>query len=164
MQLSFLSRTTSISNSFQPRTDSSSKTSVTGDCSRPFETINSNSSRLYAIPLPLPPNVKLGLTIVGKPTVSWIFQASASVFAIPATGTSSPISCIASRNCSRSSAILIASRDAAMSSTSNFSRTPSEARSSAQFSPVCPPIVGSKAEGRSFSIIRSNVCHLMGSI
>ena len=35
MQLSFLSRTTSISNSFQPITDSSSSTSPVGDWSRP---------------------------------------------------------------------------------------------------------------------------------
>ncbi len=46
MQLSFLSRTTSISNSFQPSTDSSSSTSLVGDASRPRVTISSNSSRL----------------------------------------------------------------------------------------------------------------------
>ena len=46
MQLSLRSRTTSISNSFHPSTDSSSSTSVVGDWSRPRETISSNSSRL----------------------------------------------------------------------------------------------------------------------
>ena len=46
MQLSFLSRTTSISNSFQPITDSSSSTSVVGEASRPRATIASSSSRL----------------------------------------------------------------------------------------------------------------------
>jgi hypothetical protein len=44
--LSFLSRTTSISNSFQPITDSSSNTSVVGDISRPCVTIRVNSSAL----------------------------------------------------------------------------------------------------------------------
>ena len=46
MQLSARSRTTSISNSFQPSTDSSISTSVVGEASRPPPTICSNSSRL----------------------------------------------------------------------------------------------------------------------
>ncbi len=46
MQLSALSRTTSISYSFQPSTDSSSSTSLVGEASSPRITICSNSSRL----------------------------------------------------------------------------------------------------------------------
>ncbi len=46
MQLSFLSRTTSISNSFQPISDSSISSSLVGDRSRPRVQISSNSSRL----------------------------------------------------------------------------------------------------------------------
>jgi len=46
MQLSALSRTTSISNSFQPSTDSSTRISCTGDSSSPRLAISSNSSRL----------------------------------------------------------------------------------------------------------------------
>ena len=46
MQLSLWSRTTSISNSFQPMTDSSSSTSPVGDASRPRATMISSSSRL----------------------------------------------------------------------------------------------------------------------
>ncbi|MNV62141.1 hypothetical protein D3C71_1546730 [compost metagenome] len=46
MQLSAVSRTTSISNSFQPSTDSSTSTSVVGDSSRPRLTISISSSRL----------------------------------------------------------------------------------------------------------------------
>jgi hypothetical protein len=46
MQLSLWSRTTSISNSFQPITDSSSSTSPVGEASRPRATISSSSSRL----------------------------------------------------------------------------------------------------------------------
>ncbi len=46
MQLSALSRTTSISYSFQPSTLSSISTSVVGLRSRPRRTISSNSSRL----------------------------------------------------------------------------------------------------------------------
>ncbi len=46
MQLSFLSRTTSISNSFQPSTDSSMRSSLVGERSRPSSQISTNSSRL----------------------------------------------------------------------------------------------------------------------
>ncbi len=46
MQLSFLSRTTSISNSFQPSTDSSISTSLVGEASRPPSTISRNSDLL----------------------------------------------------------------------------------------------------------------------
>ena len=46
MQLSALSRTTSISNSFQPTIDSSISTSVVGEASRPPATICSNSCLL----------------------------------------------------------------------------------------------------------------------
>ena len=43
MQLSFLSRTTSISNSFHPSTDSSISTSSVGEASMPRSTISMNS-------------------------------------------------------------------------------------------------------------------------
>ena len=44
MQLSALSRTTSISNSFQPSTLSSMSTSVVGEASRPLCTMSMNST------------------------------------------------------------------------------------------------------------------------
>ena len=65
MQLSFLSLTTSISNSFHPITDSSRRTSFVGDKSRPLLTIFSKSCLLYAMPPPDPPNVNEGLIIIG---------------------------------------------------------------------------------------------------
>ena len=46
MQLSALSRTTSISYSFQPSTLSSISTSLVGEASRPRSTMSRNSSRL----------------------------------------------------------------------------------------------------------------------
>ncbi len=46
MQLSFLSRTTSISYSFQPRSDSSISSSLVGEASRPRLQMVSNSSGL----------------------------------------------------------------------------------------------------------------------
>ncbi len=65
MQLSLRSRTTSISNSFQPMTDSSMSTSLVGEASRPRAMITSNSSRLYAMPPPVPPIVNDGRRITG---------------------------------------------------------------------------------------------------
>ena len=46
MQLSLRSRTTSISNSFQPSSDSSISSSCVGEASRPRSQIATNSSRL----------------------------------------------------------------------------------------------------------------------
>ena len=67
MALSFLSRTTSISNSFQPKSDSSNKISLVGDKLRPLFIIVLNSSSLFAIPPPDPPRVNEGLIIIGYP-------------------------------------------------------------------------------------------------
>jgi len=46
MQLSLQSRTTSISNSFQPITDSSTSSSLVGEASKPRSQMTMNSSRL----------------------------------------------------------------------------------------------------------------------
>ena len=54
--------------------------------------------------------------------------------------------------------------DKAMSSTSNRFSTPSRARSSAQLSAVWPPMVGSSASGRSFSMMLATIGHVMGSM
>ena len=69
MQLSAWSRTTSISNSFQPSKDSSINNSLVGEASRPRRQMASNSSALYAMPPPDPPSVKLGRITMGKPMV-----------------------------------------------------------------------------------------------
>src|SRR3546814_2461243 len=66
MQLSLRSRTTSISYSFQPRSDSSIRTSVVGEAIRPQRTIGANSSRLYEMPPQVRPMVKLGRMIDGR--------------------------------------------------------------------------------------------------
>ncbi len=101
---------------------------------------------------------------VGKPISAWIASASSRLCATRERGQSSPMSRMALRNSSRSSAMSMASREAAISSTSYFSSTPSRTRSSAQLSAVWPPIVGSSALGRSFSMIRATVRQLMGSM
>ena len=71
---------------------------------------------------------------------------------------------IAALNFSRSSALSIAFFDAPISSTSNRVSTPSRARSSAQLSAVCPPIVGSSASGRSRSMILAIIGQVIGSM
>ena len=91
--------------------------------------------------------------IVGKPTIAWTWSASSRECASAERGLSRPIFVIAFLNFSRSSALSIASFLAPIISTPNLSSTPSRARSSAQLSAVCPPIVGSSASGRSFSMI-----------
>ena len=164
MQLSRRSRTTSISNSFQPSTDSSISTSVVGDASRPRSQISVNSSRLYAMPPPVPPRVKEGRTIAGKPTSACTATARSRSRAGAARGHSSPMRAIAARKRSRSSALSMASRLAPTSSTPNASSTPSRARSSEQLRPVWPPIVGSRASGRSFSMIRATTFQCTGSM
>ena len=71
---------------------------------------------------------------------------------------------IACLNFSRSSALSIAAREAPIISTPYFSSTPCFARSRAQLSAVCPPMVGSSASGRSFSMMRATICQVIGSI
>ena len=63
--LSWRSRISSSSNSFQPRIDSSSSTSVTGLASRPAPAISRSSSSLAAMPEPDPPSVYDGRTTTG---------------------------------------------------------------------------------------------------
>src|SRR5690554_6817163 len=67
IQLSYLSRTTSISYSFQPINDSSINNCLVGERSKPRSQISRNSSLLYAIPPPEPPMVNDGRIITGKP-------------------------------------------------------------------------------------------------
>ena len=76
MQLSVLSLTTSISYSFQPATDSSTRISFVGELSIPLEAIFLNSSRVFAIPPPVQPRLKEGLQITGSPTLSRLESAA----------------------------------------------------------------------------------------
>ena len=164
MQLSALSRTTSISNSFQPISDSSISSSVVGDASRPRLQMVSNSSALYAIPPPVPPMVKDGRIMTGKPRVFCTAQDSSSVCATSERAEPRPILVMAALNLDRSSALSIASGEAPISSHLYLSRTPWRCRSSAQFSAVCPPMVGKIASGRSLAMMRSTICQVIGSM
>ena len=101
---------------------------------------------------------------VGKPISACTASASSMLCAMRARAVSSPMSAMARRNSSRSSAMSMARREAPIISTPNFSSTPSRTRSSAVLSAVWPPMVGSSALGRSFSMMRSMVRQLIGSM
>ena len=110
--LSFLSRITSSSYSFQPIMDSSIRISEIMLDSRPRRAISSNSSGVYTVPAPVPPRVKEGRIISGKPILAEIFLASFMSRAKPLLGRSRPIFCIACLKSFLSSAFLIALRSA----------------------------------------------------
>ena len=69
------------------------------------------------MPVPLPPRMKLGRTMIGKPMSAAISSASSSEWANPERGTSRPISCMAALKRSLSSAVVIASGRAPITST-----------------------------------------------
>ena len=74
-----LSRITSISNSFQPMSDSSISTSWFSEASSPRDTIAANSSASCAMPPPVPPSVNPGRMMSGQePIPRAISCASAS--------------------------------------------------------------------------------------
>ncbi|CDE85682.1 unknown [Coraliomargarita sp. CAG:312] len=162
---SLWSRITSISNSFHPSRHSSTRTSDTGDALSPNATIFSYSSRLYAIPPPVPPKVKLGRIITGNLFQDSI-QSTASFISwtVVLWGMSKPIFSMASRKSWRSSPFSIASCFAPISSTPYFSSIPRRANSKDRLRPVCPPSVGRRASGRSLAIIFSRTSGVSGSI
>ncbi len=161
--LSRRSRMSSSSNSFQPITDSSTRTSEMGERSRPRATISSYSSSFQAMPPPEPPRVKAGRITQGRPIRSRTPRASSGERTNPERGRSRPIRSMACLNRSRSSALWIVSIEAPSISTPYRSRTPRSASATAVFSPVWPPRVGRRASGRSLSITFSTASGVTGS-
>ena len=102
--------------------------------------------------------------MVGNPTRSSAWRASSSERAMRLFGHSRPISFIASRKASRSSATSMAARDAPIRSTPWRASVPSSASASAVFSAVCPPMVGSRASGFSAATMRATISGVIGSI
>ena len=164
MQLSARSRTTSISNSFHPSTDCSTKICPIGLAASPRPAIAASCAASLAMPPPVPPSVNDGRTIAGNPTTSAARSAASTSVQNTARGISSPIFAIACANSPRSSAFSIAATLAPISWTPNSLRTPRFSSSSAQLSAVCPPIVGNTASGRSRSITRRTLSHSTGSM
>ncbi|CAB4582104.1 unannotated protein [freshwater metagenome] len=100
----------------------------------------------------------------GRPISAITERASSIVWAMPLSGTSSPISIIACLNWSRSSAVAIAWALAPI--ISGVPGTPIRPRSNSAIAvlrPVWPPIVGSTASGRSRSMILATTSHVIGS-
>ncbi|CDE85484.1 putative uncharacterized protein ORF-c08_009 [Coraliomargarita sp. CAG:312] len=162
---SLQSRMTSISSSFHPSSDSSIRISPAGEALNPNAAIRSNSSRLYAIPPPVPPRVKLGRIIRGYfLCLSAQSRASFKEWTTMLKGTSSPIFIIDSLNFSLSSPFSIAFASAPISSTLYFFKIPRLYSSKERFKPVCPPNVGRRASGRSLAIIFSKISGTRGSI
>ena len=161
--LSATSRITSSSNSFQPRTDCSSRMRDAGLACRARVITSSISSRLNTTPPPSPPSVKLGRTMTGKPSRSMISRASLSVVAVPLSGTSSPASTMARLNSCRSSPSRRASTLAPRSVMPDSSNTPDSDSARVRLIPVWPPTVGSRASGRSRSMIFSTTSGTSGS-
>ena len=143
--LSTWSRTTSSSNSSQPRTDSSTSTWPIGLSRMPISTWRRSSSGVIANPPPWPPSVKAGRTTAGTA----IESTSSRSVTMRDVGTFSPQDSTACLNSCRSSARWITSRFAPISSMPSSSRIPDSASSRARLSAVWPPIVGSTASGRS---------------
>ena len=71
---------------------------------------------------------------------------------------------MASRNFWRSSALSMTSALAPIISTPHFFRAPEASSARAVFSAVWPPMVGSRASGRSLAMIRSTKAGVIGSI
>ena len=116
-QLSAASRMTSSSNSFQPAIDFSTRIWPTGLAARPSAASWPKCAASSAMPVPLPPRMKLGRTMIGKPMSAAISSASCSEWAKPERGTSRPISSMAALKRSRSSAVAMASGRAPITST-----------------------------------------------
>ena len=102
--------------------------------------------------------------MAGKPMLAWTWSASSMLWAMAERAEPRPILVMAALNFSRSSALSMASREAPISSTPYFSSTPCLARSRAQLSAVCPPMVGSRASGRSLAMMFSSTRQWMGSM
>ena len=160
-----LSRMTSISYSFQPIRDSSIKTSLLSEASKPAPAISKSSFSSWAMPPPVPPRVKAGLIIKGQVPISLAtaFTSSRS-WAQPLFGMSRSSSCMAFLKRSLSSARSMALSSAPIISTLYFFRTPDLANSMARFRAVWPPSVGNKASGLSFSMIFSTYSGSKGSM
>ena len=116
------------------------------------------------MPPPVPPSVKDGRITAGRPVTSRTSSASSSVRAKPLLGTSRPMRPIASLKRRRSSPTSTARREAPMRRMPSRSSTPRRDSSTARFSAVWPPTVGSTASGRSRSRIFSTTSGVSGSM
>ena len=163
MQLSAPSRMTSYSNSFQPSTDSSTRTCLIREYATPKPTIVSSSSEVRATPLPLPPRVYAARTMTGNPISSTNARAEATSETARLRGIGSPINRIKEANRSRFSPAVIASSFVPSNSTWYLERTPASASSLQRLRAVWPPMPLRIPWGRSFAMIFSRNSTVRGS-
>ncbi len=116
------------------------------------------------MPPPVPPMVKDGRMIHGRPITSIASIASAIVFATRERGVSKPILSMAFLNRSLSSALSMTSALAPIISTFKASSMPRFFNSSAVLSAVWPPMVGKIASGRSSAMILATTSGVIGSM
>ena len=161
--LSMRSRISSSSYSFQPRTDSSRSTSVTGLASSPAPAIRRSWASSRAMPEPVPPRVNEGRMITGKPSSAAAASHCARVWQIRLSGTSAPRPVTICLNWLRSSPARMASMLAPMSSTPYRASVPASCSRTAAFSAVWPPRVGRIASGRSLAMTFSRTSWVIGS-
>ena len=147
MALSLLSLMTSISNSFQPMSDSSKRASWAGEISSACSTRSRYSSSVLAIEPPIPPRVKDGRMIIGRGMASCAIFASSRLWTTMLFALSRPIEVTMSLKAPLSSALSIASIEAPMTFTPYFSRIPLLWSSIVRLSAVWPPIVDRIASG-----------------
>ena len=162
--VSLASRITSYSISLKPLILFSIKTWWTGDKAMAFLISSVNSFSSSAKPPPVPPRVNAGRSTTGYPIFSAALTASSIVFAITDGSTGSPSSSQSFLNCSLSSARSILSLQVPKSSTWHSFKTPFFSSCIARFSPVCPPIPGTMASGRSWRTIFATYSSVSGSI
>ena len=161
--LSFLSRMTSISNSFQPIRDSSSRASWVGLISRAFSTRGMKSSSLSAMLPPMPPRVNDGLMMIGSPMKSLAASASSRLWTTRLLAHSRPRASTVSLKRPLSSARSMLSVEAPMTLTPYFSSRPRRSSSIVRLRPVWPPIVERMASGPTCWKMRSTYSGFNGS-
>ncbi len=100
----------------------------------------------------------------GRPIRSTIFSASSTLWAISLRGMAMPRRFIVSLKAWRSSPRSMASTCTPITLTPYLSSTPRRASCEERFSPDWPPRFGSRASGRSFSMISAIASTVSGSM
>ena len=164
MAVSLLSRITSYSISLYPLMLFSISTWPTGERESAFFISGRSSSSLSANPPPVPPRVNAGRRTTGYPILFATATPSSIELAISEGKTGSPSASQSALKSSLSSAWAMLLLCVPNNSTRHSERMPFFSRLIARFSPVCPPIPGKIASGRSKRMILAIYSSVRGSI
>ncbi len=136
---------------------------------RPARIRSRNAGSVSTMPPPVPPSVKAGRMIAGRPISARAVSAEPDRSSAVAPSTIRlgaygwPIRSSRSRNASRSSAIRIASRGVPSNRIGWRAKTPASAMAAVRLSAVCPPRPASNPSGRSAAITASTTSTVNGS-